>query len=157
LHRSRILIADDHNLVADLCKNLLEAEFDVVGTVSDGHALVTAASELKPDVIIVDIAMPVLNGLDAAQRVKEMFPAVNVIFLTMNNDAEVAAEAFRRGAFVMLLMPPPDCYHISVSPRKSHAPVGSLDYIATHLSVVTRGKEKPVSSTGPDLILLCNS
>jgi CheY-like chemotaxis protein len=71
--RSRILIADDHTLVADLCKKLLEAEFDVVGTVTNGRALVRAASELKPDVIIVDIAMPVLNGLDAAQQVKDEF------------------------------------------------------------------------------------
>jgi DNA-binding NarL/FixJ family response regulator len=103
MHRSRILIADDHNLVAELCKKLLEGEFEVVGTVTDGRALVLEASELKPDVIVVDIAMPVLNGLDAAQRVREMFPAVKLIFLTMNNDAEVAAEAFRRGAVGYLL------------------------------------------------------
>lgn len=98
MHRSRILIADDHNLVAQLCKKLLESEFDVVGTVSDGRALVRAASNLMPDVIIVDIAMPLLNGLDAVRQVKEMFPAVKVIFLTVNNDPEIAAEAFRRGA-----------------------------------------------------------
>jgi DNA-binding NarL/FixJ family response regulator len=103
MNRSRILIADDHNLVAELCQKLLESEFDVVRVVSDGRALVRAASELKLDVIVVDIAMPVLNGLDAAQRVKEMFPAVKLIFLTMNNDAEVAAEAFRRGASGYLL------------------------------------------------------
>ena len=98
MNRSRVLIADDHNLVAELCKRLLESEFDVVGTVSDGRALTRAAPKVKPDVIIVDIAMPVLNGLDAAQRVKGVSPAVKVIFLTMTNDPEVAAEAFRRGA-----------------------------------------------------------
>ena len=103
MNGSRVLIADDHNLVAELCKRLLESEFDVVGTVSDGRALTRAASELKPDVIIVDIAMPVLNGLDAAQRVKGVSPAVKVIFLTMTNDAEVVAEAFRRGASGYLL------------------------------------------------------
>jgi len=103
MHRSRILIADDHNLVAELCKKLLENEFEVVGTVCDGRALVQAAIELKPDVIVVDIAMPVLNGLDAAGQVREMFPAVKLIFLTMNNDPEVAAEAFRRGASGYLL------------------------------------------------------
>jgi len=102
-NRSRILIADDHNLVAELCKQLLETEFDVVGMVSDGRALVRAASELKPDVIVVDIAMPILNGLDAGQRVKEMFPAVKLLYLTMNPDADVAAEAFRRGASGYLL------------------------------------------------------
>jgi DNA-binding NarL/FixJ family response regulator len=100
---SRILIADDHNLVADLCKGLLQTEFDVVGVVADGRALVSAAGKLKPDVIILDIAMPILNGLDAGQQVKEMLPAVKLVFLTMNADPEVAAEAFRRGASGYLL------------------------------------------------------
>jgi len=103
MHRSRILIADDHNLVAELCKKLLEAEFEVVGIVTDGHALIQTAADLRPDVIIVDVGMPVLNGLDAAQRVKQMLPAVKVIFLTMNPDPELAAEAFRRGASGYLL------------------------------------------------------
>jgi DNA-binding NarL/FixJ family response regulator len=102
-NRSRILIADDHILVADLCRKLLETEFDVVGTVSDGHALIRSALELKPDVIVVDIAMPMLNGLDAGQQVKETLPAVKLIYLTMNPDPEVAAEAFRRGASGYLL------------------------------------------------------
>ncbi len=101
--RSRILIADDHNLVADLCRRLLEPEFDVVGVVPNGRALVGAVGELKPDVIILDIAMPILNGLDAGRQVKEMLPAVKLIFLTMNPDPEVAAEAFRRGASGYLL------------------------------------------------------
>jgi DNA-binding NarL/FixJ family response regulator len=103
MNRSRILIADDHNLVAELCKRLLETEFDVVGVVSDGRALARAAGELKPDVVIVDVAMPVLNGLDAGRQVKEMLPAVKLIYLTMNPDVEVAAEAFRRGASGYLL------------------------------------------------------
>ena len=102
-NRSRILIADDHTLVADLCKKLLETEFDVVGMVCDGRALVRSAAELKPDVIVVDVAMPILNGLDASQQVKEMLPAVKLVFLTMNPDPEVAAEAFRRGASGYLL------------------------------------------------------
>src|SRR5580704_6028292 len=101
--RSRILIADDHTLVAELCKRLLETEFDVVGTVSDGRALVRAAGELKPDVVVLDVAMPVLNGLDAGRQVKEMLPTVKLVFLTMNPDVEVAAEAFRRGASGYLL------------------------------------------------------
>lgn len=96
--RSRILIAEDHLLVAEACKNLLNAEFDVVGIVGNGRELIRSASELRPDVIIVDIAMPVLNGLDAGQQVKGLLPAVKLIFLTMNLDVEIAAEAFRRGA-----------------------------------------------------------
>jgi DNA-binding NarL/FixJ family response regulator len=90
-------------LVAELCKKLLEAEFDVVGTVGDGRALLRSASDLKPDVIVVDIAMPILNGLDAGQQVKEMLPAVKLVYLTMNPDPELAAEAFRRGASGYLL------------------------------------------------------
>lgn len=101
--RPSILIADDHNLVAELCKRLLESEFDVVGAVSDGRALVRAAIELKPDVIVLDIAMPILNGLDAGRQVKKMLPAVKLVYLTMNTDVEVAAEAFERGASGYLL------------------------------------------------------
>jgi DNA-binding NarL/FixJ family response regulator len=99
----RILIADDHTLVADLCRKLLETEFEVLGIVNDGRAMVRTAAELKPDAIVVDIAMPVLNGLDAGQQVKEILPAVKLIFLTMNNDVKLAAEAFRRGASGYLL------------------------------------------------------
>ena len=102
-NRPRILIADDHTLVADLCRQLLETEFEVVGTVNNGRALVRAAAELKPDVIVVDVAMPILNGLDAGQQVKETCPAVKLVFLTMNSDIELAAEAFRRGASGYLL------------------------------------------------------
>jgi len=101
--RIRVLIADDHNLVAELCKKLLEPEYEVIGTVGDGRALVKAAAELKPDVILIDVAMPILNGLDAGQQIKEMFPAVKLIYLTMNPDAELTAEAFRRGAAGYLL------------------------------------------------------
>jgi DNA-binding NarL/FixJ family response regulator len=101
--RSRILIADDHNLVAELCKRLLETEFDVVGVVHDGRSLVRATEELRPDVVLVEIAMPILNGLDAGRQVKEILPAVKLLYLTMNPDVEVAAEAFRRGASGYLL------------------------------------------------------
>jgi DNA-binding NarL/FixJ family response regulator len=101
--RSRILIADDHNLVAELCQRLLEIEFDVVGVVTDGLALVRVSGDLKPDVIVVDIAMPFLNGLDAGRQVKELLPAIKLIYLTMNSDSEVAAEAFARGASGYLL------------------------------------------------------
>jgi DNA-binding NarL/FixJ family response regulator len=99
----RILIADDHTLVAEACKKLLESEYDIVATVSDGRALVRAAAALKPHLIIVDVAMPLLNGLDAGQQVKEFSPSVKLVFLTMNHDADLAAEAFRRGASGFLL------------------------------------------------------
>jgi DNA-binding NarL/FixJ family response regulator len=99
----RIVIADDHTLVAEACKKLLESEYEIVATVSDGRALVRAAAELKPHLIIVDVAMPLLNGLDAGQQVKELLPAVKLVFLTMNHDIDLAVEAFRRGASGYLL------------------------------------------------------
>src|SRR5215813_11359213 len=99
----RILIADDHTLVAEACKKLLESDYEVVATVSDGRALVRAAVELRPQLIIVDVAMPLLNGLDAGQQIKELTPAVKLVYLTMNSDADLAAEAFRRGASGYLL------------------------------------------------------
>ena len=102
-NRARILIADDHNLVAELCKTLLEPEFDVIGTVSDGHALLRAAVELKPDVIVLDIAMPFLNGLDAGRQAKEALHTVKLVYVTMNTDPELAVEAFHRGASGYLL------------------------------------------------------
>jgi DNA-binding NarL/FixJ family response regulator len=102
-HRSRVLIADDHNLVAELCKKLLQTEFDVIGVVTDGHELVRAATAQKPDVIVLDIAMPVLNGLDAGKQVKEKLHAVKLVYLTMNTDPELALEAFHRGASGYLL------------------------------------------------------
>src|SRR5207247_4159051 len=99
----RILIADDHVLVAEACKKLLESEYEIVATVGNGRALVRAAIALKPDLIIVDVAMPLLNGLDAGQQVKEFLPAVKLVYLTMSHDADLAAEAFRRGASGYLL------------------------------------------------------
>src|SRR5215813_10560141 len=103
MQRSRILIADDHTLIADMCKRLLEAEFEVVGTVGDGRAMVRAATQLKPDVIVVDIVMPLLNGLDAGRQVKEALPLVKLVYLTMYTDPELALEAFDRGAAGYLL------------------------------------------------------
>lgn len=101
--RARILIADDHILVAELCKRLLEPEFDVVGVVGDGRSFIQVAEDLKPDVVVIDVAMPVLNGLDAGRRVKQILPRVKILYLTMNPDLEIAAEAFRLGAHGYLL------------------------------------------------------
>ncbi len=101
--RSRILIADDHNLVAELFQRLLAGDFDVVGTVGDGHALVRAAAELKPDLILIDVGMPLLNGLDAGRQVKKLLPRVKLVYMTLTSDADVAAEAFELGASGYLL------------------------------------------------------
>jgi len=94
----KIVIEDDHTLVAEACRKLLESEYEVVATVSDGRALVRAVAELRPHLVILDVSMPLLNGLDAGQQAKDLLPSVKLIFLTMNHDADLAAEAFRRGA-----------------------------------------------------------
>jgi len=101
--RARILIADDHILVAELCERLLKTEYDVIGIVGDGRSLVREAAKSKPDLILVDVAMPVLNGLDAGLQVKKECPAVKLLYLTVNPDPAVAAEAFHRGASGYLL------------------------------------------------------
>ncbi len=97
-HRPRLLIADDHTLLAEACKNLLEPEFEVVGIVDNGRELLRMALELKPEVVVLDIAMPQLNGLDAGDQIKHLLPATKLVYLTVNMSPEVAAEAFRRGA-----------------------------------------------------------
>lgn len=96
--RSRILIADDHLLLAEGFRRFLEPEFDVVRIVTDGRAAVNAAEELYPALVILDIAMPHLNGLDAGELIKKRRPGIKLIFITMNSEPEVAAEAFSRGA-----------------------------------------------------------
>ena len=101
--KTRILLADDHILLLGAFQRLLEPEYLVVGTVSDGKALVESALEVKPDLIIVDVSMPRLSGLEAARLVKQSMPKVKLIFLTMNHDPEIAAEAFRVGASAYLV------------------------------------------------------
>jgi DNA-binding NarL/FixJ family response regulator len=95
---TRLLVADDHTLILESFKALLEPEFSVVGTVSEGRALLTAAPKLKPDVIILDIAMPLLNGLEAARQLKKLVPGVKLVFVTMDPDPDLALEALRLGA-----------------------------------------------------------
>jgi DNA-binding NarL/FixJ family response regulator len=103
MNRPKILLADDHVLLAQALEHLLQAEFDVVGTVADGRALLKAAGELSPDVVVVDIGMPLLNGLDAGEQLKALHPGIKVIFLTQNRELRFAAEAFRRHASGYLL------------------------------------------------------
>lgn len=98
MKRTRIILADDHVMLLDAIKNLLEPEFEIVGTFHDGHALLKGALEVKPDVIVLDIGMPKMNGLSAGQRLKQALPKVKLIYLTMNLDPDLAAEAFRLGA-----------------------------------------------------------
>ena len=99
----RIMLADDHTILLEAFRTLLEPHFEVVGTVSDGRALVEIAPKLNPDAIVVDIGMPLMNGLEAGLRLKELLPRVKLIFLTMNMDPDLAVEAMRFGASCYLL------------------------------------------------------
>jgi DNA-binding NarL/FixJ family response regulator len=95
--RPRILIADDHSIVAEGVRSLLEKNFEVIGVVQDGRQLLVDALKLKPDIIVVDIGMPLLNGLDAAERLKLSLPDTKLVFLTMKDDPNLAAAALDLG------------------------------------------------------------
>jgi DNA-binding NarL/FixJ family response regulator len=101
--RARIFIADDHAMVVEGLRALLEKSYDVVGVVADGRALVTEAPKLRPDVVVVDVSMPSLNGLDAAARLKAVLPDVKLVFLTMQDDPNLAAAALGLGAVGFVL------------------------------------------------------
>jgi DNA-binding NarL/FixJ family response regulator len=96
--RPRVLLADDHALLVGAFEKLLAGDCDIVGQVNDGRALVVAATKLQPDVIVLDISMPLLNGLEAGRQIKQQFRNIKLIFVTMNEDPDLAAEAFRSGA-----------------------------------------------------------
>ena len=99
----RVLLADDHALLLGAYEKLLAGQCEIVGQVSDGRALLEAAEMLKPDLIVLDISMPLLNGLEAGRQIKQKLGAVKLVFVTMNEDSELAAEAFRAGASAYLL------------------------------------------------------
>ena len=103
MKKPRLILADDHKLLLEAFRRLLEPHYDVVGTVSDGRALVESALLLKPEVVVLDIAMPLLNGLDAGRQLKQKMPGVKLIFLTMNEDADLAVAAMQAGASAYLL------------------------------------------------------
>src|SRR5688572_7111959 len=98
LSRPRVLLADDHRMVAEGLKSLLSADFELVGVVEDGRALIEAAKKLRPDVIVADVTMPHLNGLDALKQLKKDNPRVQVIILTMHQDMAYARRALEAGA-----------------------------------------------------------
>jgi DNA-binding NarL/FixJ family response regulator len=131
----RVILADDHKILVEAFRKLLEPRFEVVASVSDGRALLDAAATLKPDVILLDIGMPLLNGLEAARQLKAKLPAVKLIFLTMHEDPDLAVEAMRAGASGYLLK-------TSASSELLHAIQEALKgktYVTPHIS---RGMEK---------------
>jgi DNA-binding NarL/FixJ family response regulator len=103
MKRPRVLLADDHPLMLDALKNLLESEFEIVGMFTDGQKLVEGAPKLTPNLIVLDIGMPTMNGLSAGQHLKKLMPSVKLVYMTMNQDQDVAGEAFRLGASAYLV------------------------------------------------------
>lgn len=103
MKKPRVLMADDHSIMLAGLRKLLEAEYEVIGMVEDGRALVEAAQQEQPDVIVLDISMPLLNGLDAAQQIAKLAPESKLIFLTMHSNPTYATEAFQAGACGYLL------------------------------------------------------
>jgi len=96
--RTRIILVDDHRILLDALKSLVEPEFEVVGMFEDCQSLLAGASELHPDIIVLDIGMPVMNGLSAGEHLKKLLPKTKLIFLTAYQDLETAAQAFQLGA-----------------------------------------------------------
>jgi DNA-binding NarL/FixJ family response regulator len=101
--RPRVLVADDHTLLAEAFAQLLDPQCEIVGIVADGLSVVTEAERLKPDVIVLDIGMPLSNGLEAGREVKRLLPRTRLVYLTMSEDPDLAAETFRIGASAFLL------------------------------------------------------
>jgi DNA-binding NarL/FixJ family response regulator len=101
--KPRIVIADDHTLLVEAFEKLLAPECEVVAKVADGRALLAAVREFRPDAVVLDLAMPLLNGLDAARQIKQTYPTIRLVFVTMNEDPDLAAEAFRAGGSAYLL------------------------------------------------------
>lgn len=101
----RILLADDHLSVLDVVASVLEPTFEIVGRVADGQALVEAAAKLQPDVILTDISMPVLNGIDATRRLKESDSKSRVVFLTVHKDPDFIQACFEAGALGYVFKP----------------------------------------------------
>jgi DNA-binding NarL/FixJ family response regulator len=98
MKKARILLADDHRMLAEALKRMLEDHFEPVGIVEDGRALLAAAKKLKPDVIVADISMPLLNGIEAVKQIKKTQPDVEIVFLTMHPDVTYAVSALEAGA-----------------------------------------------------------
>ena len=103
MSKPRVLLADDHSLVLEGFRRILDDQCDLVGMVEDGRALLEAAQRIQPDIVILDVSMPLLNGIDAATQLKKSYPSIKVIFVTMHADADYVRSAFEAGASGYLL------------------------------------------------------
>ena len=146
MKRLRVLLADDHRIVAEGLRQLLEPEFDLVGVVGDGRALLKAASELKPDVIVADISMPELNGLDALEELRRADPNARVVMLTMYHKVAFAVKALELGAagFVLKQSAPEELVFAVRAAAAGRTFVTSE--LAEELMQVKKSNEDPVTN-----------
>ncbi len=120
MNRIRVLLADDHEELLSTVASMLVSEFEVVGTVKDGQALLDAADQLKPDVLVVDISMPIVNGIEAVQRLKESGSQTQVVFLTVHEDTAYVRAALATGARGYIVKPRL-ASDLSVAIKEAHA------------------------------------
>jgi len=145
MKKPRVLLADDHKIVIEGLKSLLGSEFEVVGSVGDGRALVEQAATLHPDVIVADISMPQLNGIEAARQITKTDKNIKIVFLTMHLDATYAANAFEAGAsgFVLKHSAPSElvsAIHEAMKGKTYVTPLIAGDLIHSYQEVVSPEK-----------------
>jgi len=134
--KTTVLLADDHTVVAEGLRSLLESRFDLVGIVHDGRALLEAVGTLSPDVVVTDISMPLLNGIEAIRQIRALRPGTKILVLTMHRDTEMAIEAFRAGA---------SGYMLKISPGEE---------LMAAISSVSEGRPYAAAQLGKDVITL---
>jgi DNA-binding NarL/FixJ family response regulator len=153
MKKPRILLADDHKIVLEGLRGLLEPEFELAGTAEDGRALVTQAAALHPDVIVVDISMPRLNGIDAVRQIKKTDPSIKVVFLTMHPEATYAADAFEAGASAFVLKHSAASELITAIREVLRGRTYVSSLIAGDLIRSYQGKGSPIPPTSTELSL----
>src|SRR5882724_7634611 len=150
MRRTRVLLAEDHKVVAEGLRALLKDTFDLVSTVHDGRALVEAAAEHKPDVIVTDVSMPVLNGLDAIRQIRARNPAAKIVVLTMHRDVELAQKAFQAGVLGYMLKVSPAEELIEAIRQVARGKVYIASLLAADFSTLTiEALGKPVKDDSP--------
>lgn len=147
--RARVIVADDHALILEGLRGMLEPEFEVVAAVGDGRALLRAAQELRPDIIVVDISMPLLNGIEAITQIRELGLRTRVVVLTIHADAETAAQALAAGAAGYVLKSS-DPAHLQQAVREVlHGRNYVSPEILANVMPLVRGKSRVASAGGP--------
>jgi DNA-binding NarL/FixJ family response regulator len=134
IKRTRVLLGDDHALILDGIRASLQVQFDIVGQATDGKALVQAAERLRPDLVILDISMPLLNGFESARQIREILPSTKLIFLSQHLNPAYLKHALRVGATGYVLK------------------AGATEELQTAISTVLRGKTYITPSFGEDVI-----